>query len=284
MKTIRDVAEQDNEMLLYDADCPLCKWYTQKFVDCELLPEQGRVPYTKMGPYVQQQIDVKRAKNEIALYNKTTGETLYGVQSLVALLSKKWKWIGKTFKFKVVEFLLSQLYSFISYNRKIIIPAVKSEGFLACFPEPKPASRITFIVLCMIGVNAIVGYYFHTQLNAYGHWYYPCREMVFFAGQLVFQGLIFLLFRIKNYYDYAGHVSFISFKGAMLLGLFALVNITLSQLNIDVSLFQPFFFGAVFMFMFLEHRRVSELMSFPKFLTYTWLLFRIAIYPLAFKV
>lgn len=284
MKQETQDTRSDNEMLLYDADCPLCKWYTQKFVEQNLLPVSGRVPFNKMGPYVKQNIDVQRAKNEIALYNKATGETLYGIESLVKLLSKKWKWVEKGFKYGLINGLFSRLYAFISYNRKIIVPSPKTEDFLSCFPEPKPAYRIAFIAFCMVVVNFIVGAYFRGPLAVFGHWNYPCREMVFFAGQLVFQGLFFYLFKIKNFYDYAGHVSFISFKGAFFLGGFYLFAVLLENAGINVTLFKPFFFGAIFMYMFLEHRRVTDLTGFPAFLSYTWLLFRVGIYPLAFRI
>lgn len=272
------------EILLYDADCPMCKWYTRKFVDLNVLDETGRVPYSQMGPFVKQKIDMKRARNEIALYNKATGETLYGVQSLVSLLSKKWKWMERTFKYKIFAVAVEKIYSFISYNRKIIVPTAQNEHFLSCFPEPKPVYRIAFLAFCMVIVNAIVGNYFETQLSQYGRNYFPFREMLFFVGQLLFQGIVFGIFKLKNFYDYAGHVSFISFKGSILLGIFTLFNLILFNLGFNVLLFQPFFFGAVFMYMFLEHKRVVALVGFPKWLSYTWLCYRALIYPLAFNL
>jgi hypothetical protein len=45
---------------------------------------------------------------------------------------------------------------------------------------------------------------------------------------------------------------------------------------------EPFCYGVVFCFMFFEHRKRLKITGMQKWLTLTWILYRLAIYPIAF--
>lgn len=69
-------------IILYDAECPMCKMYTKGFVNSGMLDNTGRAPYQEMPSMVCPYVDQQRAINEIALVNTQTGEVDYGIKSL----------------------------------------------------------------------------------------------------------------------------------------------------------------------------------------------------------
>lgn len=109
--------------MVYDADCPLCMAYTNAFVSSKMLDKEGRIPYQQVGGEFVPGMDAERAKNEIALVNRENGQVTYGLESLLTVLEYRNRWIGKIARLQPLNFLIQKFYNFISYNRKVIIPA-----------------------------------------------------------------------------------------------------------------------------------------------------------------
>ena len=105
--------------LIYDDKCPLCSAYTTAFVKGGLLQKEGRISFSEVNMQ-QFSIDWNKARHEIPLINLQTGEVSYGVEALVNILSKKWRWIKPLLEVKMVSLFFKWLYKLISYNRKII--------------------------------------------------------------------------------------------------------------------------------------------------------------------
>lgn len=118
----------ENYTMVYDADCPLCMAYTNAFVSTKMLDRQGRIPYQQVGGEFVPGMDAERAKNEIALVNRETGQVTYGLNSLLTVLEYRNRWIGKVARTQPLNFLIQKFYNFISYNRKVIIPAPRRES------------------------------------------------------------------------------------------------------------------------------------------------------------
>ena len=76
----------------------------------------------------------------------------------------------------------------------------------------------------------------------------------------------------------------VSLSGAWILTGFGLFLNLLASIGISIVLFQPFLYGVVFTIMFFDHRRRLLLSGLDTRLTWSWLLYRIAIYPLAFTI
>src|SRR5687767_10358326 len=110
-----------NKLLIYDDNCPLCTWYSGLFVRHGFLSPSGRVPFSGMDEMVKQQIDMNRAVNEIALADKEGGPTLYGVDSLLAVLGSRWGWMERVGQKKGIRWMANKLYKLVSYNRKVIV-------------------------------------------------------------------------------------------------------------------------------------------------------------------
>lgn len=126
----------ENQTLLYDEDCPLCSLYTTGFVKSGMLDENGRKSYCQLSDEEQSFVDLKRAPNEIALINNKTKTVTYGIDSLIKVVGFSFPLIEKIATVKPIHFVLKKMYSFVSYNRKVIIPGiVKEENKLECTPD-----------------------------------------------------------------------------------------------------------------------------------------------------
>src|SRR5580693_7333252 len=120
MKTLK------NHMILFDEECPMCRAYTQAFVQSGMLEKEGRAAYQSELETVCPLIDRQRAVNEIALVNIQNGEVSYGVESLFKVIGNAWPLFGPLFRFKPFAWLMSKVYAFIAYNRRVIVPAGKN--------------------------------------------------------------------------------------------------------------------------------------------------------------
>jgi len=178
---------------------------------------------------------------------------------------------------------MENFYMLVSMNRKIIIP-VNCEKAGSCSPSRSWFWRWFFIVLCALAVNGLVGNYFTTHLSNYfiGNPLYG--DTIYFAIQLGFQYLMCLFFKEKNSYDYIGQIAFVSFLGALILVFCGMGLSLLQHFNINISMLQPFCYGMVFAWMFMEHRRRILISEMDWRLSYTWVLIRLMMYPLAFTI
>lgn len=271
-----------NYTLLYDEACPLCKWYTGLFLKYGLLNEKGRMAYQQINTAVFPMVDLEKAKDKIACIDQTTGKVVYGIDSLLTIIGQRFPWIQKIGSWKIIHFLLSLLYNFISYNRKIIANSKKNSIECACDPSKNYPYRIAFLILISLATWAIVDTFF-TRYLAEFLIKKPVNDGVLLIAQLAFQLIAFQLLRQKNSYDYLAHVAFVSFLGALLLWFTTIGLNLLNHFQLDTSLLAPVCYGIVILFMFMEHKKRLERNNWTAWLSVTWVLFRIGIYFLVFK-
>lgn len=261
----------NNHIILYDAECPMCTMYTKAFVQTGLLGKEGREPYQSLNENACPMVDRQRAVNEIALVNKETGEVTYGIKSLFKILANAVPALRNIFNFGPFISLMSRAYAFISYNRRVIIPA-KITGEFQYQPTFKLKYRVAYLFFTWAITSFILTAYAHLLIgvvpigNAY-------REYLICGGQIFFQGLIISLIAKEKKWDYLGNMMTISFAGSLLLSLVLLVAHWIGQ--------QPILYTAYFMLvaglMFLEHIRRTKLLQLGWTLTITWALYRAAI-------
>jgi len=75
-----------NNKLLIDRDCPLCTTYGKGFTRFGLIDSGCALPYQSSQAGELTEIDHDRARNEIALLDTITGETTYGLASIIKIL------------------------------------------------------------------------------------------------------------------------------------------------------------------------------------------------------
>lgn len=254
-------------VLLYDAVCPLCKMYTKTFVQCGLLDENGRSAYQEPEASVACFIDPQRAVNEIALVNRATGEVVYGVKSLLKILGNAWPVFRQLFQWQPFILLVTYLYRFISYNRRVFVPAAarKDSG-----PALHRGYRAAWLLLSWAAVAMLVQSY---ALNMFpvvepGN---AAREWIICGGQLILQGTLAAIWAKPKWWDYLGNMMVVSFLGAM-----ALIPLQIAFKALQLSaIWYVAGFMLVAALMLLEHARRVKLLELPVALTYSWVIYRL---------
>jgi len=271
----------ENHTLIYDCECPLCNAYTGGFVKYGLLDEKGRTAYRDFA--FDSTIDRKLACNKIALVNNTTHEVTYGIDSLLKILASRFPLIGKIGSVGIVHSFLELLYAFISYNRKMIAPG-KVQSDQACVPSRNVWARGAFVLFCAAAVHVLVTWYFNAYCAAYKTPGLHVPDFALFCSQLLLQGITFRLLRQKGFYDYAGHMSFVSLLGALSMLLAGVAFKVLAAFGVFVGFVAIVVYGAVLMVMFYEHMHRVKLYGWSGWLCLSWVVFRLLIYPLVFKL
>ncbi|MEE1946826.1 DCC1-like thiol-disulfide oxidoreductase family protein [Pedobacter sp. KR3-3] len=259
-----------NHLLLYDAECPMCNIYTKAFIKTKMLDPNGREAYQNMPATVCPLVDRQRAVNEIALVNTQTGEVSYGVYSIFKILGNAMPVFRPIFNFRPFSWIMSKVYAFISYNRKIIMPAKAKPNEL--LPDFKLHYRIAYLILTWLLTAAVLTAYAKTlsPLVPLGTAY---REYLICGGQMVFQGLVCLCYKPKKYWDYLGNMMTISFAGALLLLPMLLIS---NFVPVDATVCALYFLGVAGL-MFLEHLRRSHILDLGLTLSLTWAIYRLAV-------
>lgn len=269
MKTLQ------NQTLLYDEDCPLCQVYTSGFIKAKMLDKNGRKSYCELSIAEQNFVDINRASNEIALIDNQNQTVLYGIDSLLKVIGFSFPLIEKIGNIKPIKFLLEKLYSFVSYNRKVIIPSkINKEIKLQCIPNFNYKYRFLFIGFATV-VTTIVLYNYSFLIISL-----PkaniVREFIISLGQLIFQSLFILKLDKKTILNYTGNLMTVSLMGSLLLlPMLALQTV----LNISENTILAWFAITAFI-MFMEHYRRIKILELPTYLCLTWVLYRVIVLSL----
>ena len=260
----------ENHIILFDGECPMCKAYTQAFVSTGMLPADGRAAYQNNMDSVCPVIDKQRAVNEIALINLNNGEVTYGIQSLFKVIGNTCPVLKPFFNFKPFACLMSKFYAFISYNRRVIIPAGTAGDSYPYQPTFKLQYRIAYLLFTWLCTGLILtGYAYRlTGVVPLGG---PLREYFICGGQLIFQGIIISIYAPDKLWAYLGNMMTISFAGSLLLAIVMILNHWIAFPAIAF----PLYFMAVAGVMFLEHFRRTKLLGLGWTLTITWILYRL---------
>lgn len=269
MKTLQ------NQTLLYDEDCPLCQVYTSGFIKAKMLDENGRKSYCELNATEQSLVDVNRVANEIALIDNQNQTVIYGIDSLLKVIGFSFPLIEKIGNIKPIKFLLKKLYSFISYNRKVIIPSkINKEIKRQCIPDFNYKYRFLFIGFATVVTTIVLFNYSNLILGL------PktdmTRELLITLGQIIFQSLFILKLDKQMILNYTGNLMTISLMGSFLL----LPILGFAQaLNIPQSIILVWF-AITILIMFMEHYRRIKILELPTYLCFTWVLYRVIVLSL----
>nr|WP_321247749.1 hypothetical protein [uncultured Psychroserpens sp.] len=262
----------EHHTLLYDEDCPLCQVYTSGFIKTGMLDKNGRQAYSSISNEDQSFIDLKRASNEIALVDNINRKVIYGIDSLLKVIGVRFPIIEKIGRLKPIQFLLKKLYSFISYNRKVIIPSKENtSNRLQCLPSFNIKYRLLYILFSII-VTVFTLFYFSKNIATLPQGSLV-REGFMTIGQLIFQGLLIYTLDKKTILNYFGNLMTISLMGSLMLLPLLIIN-WMFQISETIFLIG---FGITVLMMFMEHFRRVKLLKLPSYLSYTWVLYRVLI-------
>ncbi|NCD68834.1 thiol-disulfide oxidoreductase DCC family protein [Mucilaginibacter agri] len=262
------MATLKNYLILFDAECPMCNLYTKAFVQSGLLDAEGRAAYQEVNPEICPMVDRQRAVNEIALINQQTGEVSYGISSLFTVIGAAMPVFKPLFAFGPFVWLMSKVYAFISYNRRVIIPATGDEKF-QYQPTFKLHYRIAYLLFTWVVTAFILTRYARLLGNVVpvgGNY----REYLICGGQIFFQAIVIGFVAKGKLWSYLGNMMTISFAGALLLLPMCLIGAWLGAHPILYTLY----FMVIAGLMFLEHIRRSKLLHLGWALTISWVFYR----------
>lgn len=260
----------NNHTLLYDEDCPMCNIYTSGFIKSKMLDSNGRKPFPRITATEQNYIDVERAKNEIALVDNLNQKVFYGIDGLLKVIGNSFPLVEKIGNFKPVNFILKKLYKFISYNRKVIAPSQKKmANEIECIPTFNTKYQLFYIGFATLFTVIVLYYYSKTIIFLPNATF--SRELLLALGQIGFQYLFIQKITKQNQLTYIGNLVTISIMGSLILLPILLLN---SFFNLN-DYFILAWFGLTVNFMIYEHYRRIKLLNFTKYLTLTWILYRI---------
>ncbi|NJM79298.1 MAG: DUF393 domain-containing protein [Flavobacterium sp.] len=262
----------NNHTLLYDEVCPMCNLYTAGFIKVNMLDENGRKPFSTLSEEEQNYIDLDKAKNEIALVDSKNKKVLYGIDSLLKVIGNSFPWMEKVGNLQPVNFFLKKLYKFISYNRKVIAPSkVTNESNIQCVPTFNVKYRLLYILFATL-FTAVVLFQYADLITLLPNGNFS-RELLLAVGQIGFQYLFIQKLSKEKQLNYVGNLVTVSVMGSLFL-----VPILLSNQFISINEYVVLgWFGLTVNLMILEHYRRVSLLGLPKFLTLTWILYRIII-------
>lgn len=271
-----------NHTMVYDADCPLCIAYTSAFIGTKMLDKEGRIPYQQVGGEFVPGMDAERAKNEIALVNRETGEVKYGLDSLLTVIETRFRWIGIIARIQPLKFFIQKLYNFISYNRKVIVPAPpKPAGMYDCTPTFKLKYRLAYIAitwlltsLTLLEYSKLIG-----GLIPATNFF---REFLICGGQVFFQAIAITLVTRTKHWDYLGNMMTVSLFGAILLLPALLIGNLIT--GIPAVIFMLYFMCVVGVMLY-EHARRMKILELGWWPSASWVLYRlivllIVLYPI----
>jgi hypothetical protein len=254
----------ENQTLLYDADCPLCRVYTKGFIDVGMLDGNGKKPYCQLSDDEQFFVDVKRASNEIALVDNVNKTVIYGIDSLLKVIGFSFPWMEKVGNWKPVKYFLKKLYSFISYNRKVIIPSRKNKEIkLQCVPDFNYKYRFIYIGFAWL-ISSFLDFNYLKSL----HLEYSNFSLIAFGIfiQMPFQGLFLFNLKKEIILNYIGNLMTISLFGSLVL-----IPILILNQFLDVNYyFHLIYFGITFLILVYEHYRRLNVLELPKYIIITW--------------
>ncbi|PJJ67490.1 thiol-disulfide oxidoreductase DCC family protein [Chryseobacterium geocarposphaerae] len=258
MKTLK------NRTLIYDNECLMCNIYSKGFIKSGMLDKGGREAFTEVSFKNKNLIDFNRARNEIALVDHEKNKVIYGLDSLLLIIGNSFPSLEKIARIKPLYWLFKKLYSFVSYNRKQIIPSRKDNTEEACVPDFNLKYRIAYMAFVVI-ISGYILSLFSVKLGLglrLNFW----RELTICVGQIVWQTVFLKSYLKDKTWNYLGNMMTVSLIGTLLL-------IPALFLNLN-QVFSVIYFGIIVFIMFLEHIRRCRILKLNFLPTLSWMIFR----------
>jgi predicted DCC family thiol-disulfide oxidoreductase YuxK len=254
------MANQDE--LYYDSNCPMCKWYSGKLVRFGMLENEGRCDFSEIQNRVDSGIiDLDKAKNFIPLFVTNENKTLYGVDSLLYLIGKKFPKLARLGNLKIIYWLSTKLYKLISYNRRIIVPnncQIKKD---TAMPDYNVKYRLLFILIAALissAITLVFSLHFPDSLNIF---------LAIGAGWIAFFSFSLMLLPIRKSIDLVGHTSVVMLRGVLIFGL-SILTFSLGWYSI---LFIPILIAWAFLDMNLQMKKRVKHQGLPINHYFLWL-------------
>jgi hypothetical protein len=148
-----------NKKIIYDDTCPMCQWYTGKFIESGVMTEGDRLSFSQLSQEYKIHLDLNRARHEIPLLDIQTGKVLYGLDGLMLIIGKVFPMFNKLLNTNACKLIIRPLYKFVSYNRRIVVPASGHKVGFDAAPDFHWGWRLFF--MCFMLLMSLEIYRFH---------------------------------------------------------------------------------------------------------------------------
>ncbi|EJL71522.1 DCC1-like thiol-disulfide oxidoreductase family protein [Chryseobacterium populi] len=251
----------NSHTLIYDNECPMCNIYSKGFIKCGMLDKNGREAFTELSVNNKTLIDFDRAKNEIALVDHNKNEVIYGLDSLLAIIGNSFPTLEKIARIKPLYWFFKKIYSFVSYNRKQIIPSGKEHTYASCVPDFNLKYRLTYMIFVVLFSTYILSLFtVRSGLNLQQGF---LQELMVCVTLPVLQVVFLKSYLREKIWDYLGNMMTVSLIGSLLLIPALLINLN--------PAFHMIYFGVVVLIMFLEHIRRCKILKLNFLPAASWL-------------
>ncbi|WP_347217868.1 DCC1-like thiol-disulfide oxidoreductase family protein [Chryseobacterium sp.] len=256
-----------NHTLIYDNECPMCAMYSKGFTKYGMLDENGREAFTEISVQNKKLVNFNRAKNEIALVDHEQHKVTYGLDSLLLIIGSSFPLLERITRIKPLYWFFKKIYSFVSYNRKQIIPSKINNTEQSCVPDFNLKYRLAYIAFVAVFSAYILSLY----SGKFGVNLAPnfLRELAVCLGQIIWQALFLKRYLKDKLWDYLGNMMTVSLIGTLLLIPAMCISFT--------PVFYLVYFGMIVFIMFLEHLRRCRILKLNYFPTISWMLFRVTV-------
>jgi hypothetical protein len=241
-----------------------------------MLDENGRQDFCSLAPTAYPHMDSARSRDEIALVNTQTGHITYGIDSLFKILSNCFPVLKWIFNWKIFHYAMSKLYSFVSFNRKVIAPASVFELPGSCTPSFNLKYRWAYIIVSWMFTSLVLSR-FAMRLEPLVPPTNFFREWLICGGQIIFQSIAVSFMRKDRLVHYLGNMMTVSNIGA----LFLIPALILTLVN---PLFYIIWFASVVTFMLYEHNRRTTILELPVWASLSWVVYRLLALLLIFAL
>jgi predicted DCC family thiol-disulfide oxidoreductase YuxK len=143
------MAPLSGKTIIYDDNCPMCAAYTGAFVKFGLLEQDGRLGFEDLSQDMSCQLDLNRARHEIPLLDRESGEVTYGKEALFMILGTRWPILKPLFRFAPFRMMIHLLYQLITYNRRVIVGSKGPSTGFDCAPDFHLGWRWIYITLAL---------------------------------------------------------------------------------------------------------------------------------------
>lgn len=149
-----------SRILVYDGDCPMCRWISRRFAELGLIEEEQRRPFQEFEGEPASALEKAGIRNEMLVLDESSGEIRPGVRGFQWLLEgTRLRALATLLGLPPLRRGLSLLYRVVAYNRRILAPP-SAGAVCECDPDPHRGFRAAFLVaatLFVLGASAVCG-------------------------------------------------------------------------------------------------------------------------------
>lgn len=145
-----------DKVIIYDDSCPMCKLYTYWFVAWGFLRPENRIGFATAPAAITSHVDLDRGRHEIPLFDRSTHQTIYGLEALTYILASRWTWLNPVFRSRPFHWAFHPLYEIITYNRRVIAGCKSCCGF-DCAPDLNRFYRGIYLVISICLIALAIG-------------------------------------------------------------------------------------------------------------------------------